>query len=172
LPTIHPKLEHREEQPYVAIPIQATLKQWGSVNALVPEVVGWLEQHGIAPAGAPFYRYRVIGGADTPFDLEVGVPVPIAVAGDNRVMADAIPAGVYAVHVHTGHPDRLIDVFPEIESWAKARGIEWDKRIEGDDEVWAGRFETFLTNPDGEPDLEKWSIENAWLVRGSDTARS
>jgi hypothetical protein len=33
-----PKVEVRAEQPYVAIPIKTTLREWGRANALVGEV--------------------------------------------------------------------------------------------------------------------------------------
>jgi hypothetical protein len=37
-----PTVSERTEQPYVAIPIKATLLEWGEVNALVPEAYAWL----------------------------------------------------------------------------------------------------------------------------------
>jgi hypothetical protein len=86
-----PKVEVRAEQPYVAIPIKVTLREWGMANALVGEVIGWLGQRGLALSGAPFFRYWVIGDMDEKFVIEVGVPVESAVPGDGRVIAGSIP---------------------------------------------------------------------------------
>jgi effector-binding domain-containing protein len=97
-----PKLEQRAEQPYAAIPIRVTMSQIGSVcPPLVGEVFGWLGKHGVAPKGAPFFRYLVIDMAGE-LEMEVGVPVATAVAGDDRVKGGVFPAGRYATLVHTG----------------------------------------------------------------------
>jgi effector-binding domain-containing protein len=103
-----PKVEVRAEQPYVAIPIKVTLKEWSRANALLGEVIEWLGQNGVALAGPPFFRYWKIGNMDDEFDLEVGIPVGSPVSGDGRVIAGSIPGGSYATLVHTEHPDRLV----------------------------------------------------------------
>ena len=69
-----PALEFREEQPCVAIAIPVPIKEWSPANARVPEVLNWMSQHGIAPAGPLFYRYRAMGGMDESSDLEIGFP--------------------------------------------------------------------------------------------------
>lgn len=159
-----PRLERRDSQRYVAIPVEATLKEWNDVNALVPELFGWIEQNGLTLAGAPFYRYRVIGDEERNFSLEVGIPIDANVTGDGRVIPDSKPAGTYAVYVHTGHPDRLEESFRLMDDWAEGEGIAWDIDRSGERDVWRARFESFLTNPEEEPDLNKWSIEVAYLV--------
>jgi effector-binding domain-containing protein len=103
-----PKVEVRAEQPYVAIPIKTTLREWGRANALVGEVFEWLGQKGVEPAGPPFFRYWVIGDLDNKFEIEVGVLVRSAVSGDGRVISGSVPGGSYATLVHTGQPDRLV----------------------------------------------------------------
>ena len=57
-----PKLEHRGEQPYVAIRTRMTMKELaaGAGDELFPEVLAWLGKQGVAPDGAPFIRYLVI----------------------------------------------------------------------------------------------------------------
>jgi DNA gyrase inhibitor GyrI len=134
-------------------------------------VFEWLGQKGVECAGQPpFFRYWVIGDMDNKFELEVGVPVRNAVSGDGRVIAGSIPGGTYATLVHTGHPDRLIHSLTALQDWGISQGLEWNNRREGNDEVWGGRFEFYLTNPAEQPDLEQWSIEIAYQVR-DDTVR-
>ena len=94
-------LESREPQPYVSIPISVTLRDWERANALVPEVLSWLQVRGHAPASAPFFRYWTVGDLDVPFDLEIGFPVQDVVPGDGRVRAGEIPAGTYPVKDQT-----------------------------------------------------------------------
>ena len=154
------EFEERAEQPYAAIPIRATLREWGSVNALVPEVLGWLAERDIQSAGAWFYRHRVVGGMDEKFEVEVGVPVAVPVEGDGRVVAGTKPAGRYAVRVHHGHPDNVRFTHQDLVAWATEQGSPPVR----DGEVWVGMFESYLTNPDDEPDPDRWETELAYLV--------
>lgn len=161
---LDPSLNVRGEQPYVAIPIRVTLPEWGKANALVGEVFDWLAQRGIAPAGPLFYRYRVIGGGDEPYALEVGVPTAEPLAGDERVVAGTKPSGAYVTATHTGHPDRLDEAHDELQAWARERGSMLAMHQDDGRETWDGRFESFLTDPAKQPDLDRWSIEIAYLL--------
>ena len=154
------EFEERAEQPYVAIPIRATLREWGSVNALVPEVYGWLAARNTAPAGALFYRHRVVGGMDEKFEVEVGVPVATRVEGDGRVVAGAKPGGRYAVRMHRGHPDGIAETHLALVAWATEQGFPPVR----DGEIWVGMFESYLTDPEDEPNPDKWATELAYLV--------
>jgi effector-binding domain-containing protein len=162
-----PTVRERAEQPYAAIPIKATLRQWGEVNALVPEVYAWLAARGISPAGALFYRHHVVGGFDEPFSVEVGVPVAELVAGDGRVVAGAKPAGRYVVAVHHGHPDGIAKSHQALVEWAAGQGVP----LARDGHVWGGMFESYRTDPAVEPDPDKWETELAYLVSASRAAR-
>lgn len=157
-----PTIEERTEEPYVSIPIRVSLKEWGRANALVAEVFGWLAGHNIAPAGAPFFRYWIIGDMDAPFDLEVGVPVAAPVAGDERVQAGSVQAGRYLTYIHNGHPDQLNRVHNELQSWAAEHQVSFKTLLQ--ENSWAGRYEFFLTNPEEQPDPNQWSIEVAYQI--------
>jgi effector-binding domain-containing protein len=165
-----PTVELRTEQPYVAIPIQVTLKDWAQTTVLLPEIYDWLNKKDIEPSGEPFYRYWCIGSEDAEFSLEVGVPIARMVAGDERVVASFIPGGSYAIAVHQGHPDQLEISLKQLEEWTKKEELDIDKRWEADDEIWNGRFEYYLTDPELEPDLHKWQIEIAFLLMQDDAA--
>ncbi|GLW90982.1 GyrI-like domain-containing protein [Actinokineospora globicatena] len=154
-----PTIETRPEQPYVSIRTQATLAEWGRVNALIGPVYGWLTERDITPAGPLFYRYHSVAG--DVIDVEVGVPVPEPVIGDDTVAAGSKPAGQYAVLLHKGHPDRIRETFAALDEWSEASGVEFDVT----DGVWAGRFESYLSDPAEVPDLADWETEVAYRVR-------
>jgi effector-binding domain-containing protein len=162
-----PTVQQRTEQPYVAIPIEATLREWGEVNALVPEVYGWLAARGVTPSGAVFYRHLVVGGFDEKFSVAVGVPVPEPLEGDGRVVPGAKPAGRYVVAVHHGHPDGIAKSHQALVAWAAEQGVPLAK--EGD--VWGGMYESYRTDPAVEPDPGKWETELAYLVSEPPPAR-
>lgn len=162
--TIEPHLEHRDEQPYVGILIEASLSEWEQVNALVGELMGWLEQRGETLAGAPFYRYDVIGDETAPFSVMVGIPTDSSLDGDERIHTGTVPEGTYTVAIHEGHPDDLGESHARLQEWAAEQGHELARSVDGDTEVWEGRYEFYLTDPDEEPDPSEWSTEIAYLV--------
>ncbi|MBD8013515.1 GyrI-like domain-containing protein [Planococcus wigleyi] len=165
-----PFVEERAEQPYVGIPIVAGLSEWDEVNGLVGELFDWLKKRGIKPAGAPFFRYWCMGDSEGKYKMEVGVPVKRMVSVDERVVASYIPGGSYVRALHKGHPDELEKSLDALEQWALLEGLDIDKRWEGEDEIWNGRFEFYVTDPETEPDLNKWAIEIAFLLMRDDAA--
>jgi effector-binding domain-containing protein len=162
-----PTVAERPEQPYVAISIRATLREWGEVNALVPEVFAWLASRGTAPAGALFYRHRVIGSFEEKFTVEVGVPVAAPADGDGRVVAGTKPAGRYVVAVHHGHPDGIARSHEALVAWAGEHGVP----LARDGAEWVGLFESYRSDPAVEPDPDKWETELAYLVSDGPPAR-
>lgn len=155
-----PKVEQRAEQPYMAIRTQATMQ---SLDTVIPqgieEVFAWLGKQGVAPAGAPFIRYLVID-MEAQLEIEVGVPVANTLAGDGRILAGVLPAGRYASLIYTGI-DNGIQANWALLKWGAEQGLVWDTWKAENGDGWGARFESFLTNPDEEPDRAKWETEVA-----------
>jgi effector-binding domain-containing protein len=155
-----PKLDDRAEQPYMAIRTQATMDELGTVIPhLLGDVFAWLRQQDIAPAGAPFIRYLVIDMA-AQLDIEVGVPVASAVAGDGRIGAGVLPAGRYASLVYSD-VRRGIEANAALLDWGAEQGLLWDTWTTERGDGFGARLESFLTDPDEEPDPAKWETEVA-----------
>jgi effector-binding domain-containing protein len=169
------EIENRPEQSYVAIRARVPQAGLGELGARFGEVFSWLAERGLAPAGAPFFRYRVI---DMTRDLEVdaGVPVAASVAGDEHVVSDVIPAGRYATLTHVGPPAELARATKTLLDWAAAQGLAFDMSSgdspddaadssPGEDgERWGGRLEIYLTDPSQEPDMSKWVTQLAFRL--------
>jgi effector-binding domain-containing protein len=155
-----PKVEDRTEQHYVAIRTQATMQE---LDTAIPqglgEVFAWLAHQGVVPSGAPFARYLVID-MEALLDIELGVPVATALSGDDRISAGVLPAGRYASLVYTGI-DIGIKANWALLKWGVEKGLVWDtwKTEKGD--AFGARLESFLTNPEEEPDRAKWETEVA-----------
>ncbi|MGZ3637734.1 MAG: GyrI-like domain-containing protein [Ktedonobacterales bacterium] len=157
---IQPKIEDRSEKLYVGIRTQAAGDELPTViPQLLGEVFAWLEMQGVAQAGAPFIRYHVINMA-AKMDVELCVPVASAVAGDGRVCPGVLPGGRYASLVYTGARNG-IQGNKVLVDWAKEQGIEWDAWDAENGHAFKGRYESFLTDPDEEPDQAKWETEVA-----------
>lgn len=170
-----PKLEHRGEQPYVAIRTRMTMKELaaGAGDELFPEVLAWLGKQGVAPDGAPFIRYLVID-MDAVLEMDWGVAVPEPLPGDDRVRPGVLPAGRYATMVYTGPygGDGLIGANAALQGWAKENGVAWEVREGDHGDVWGARMEFYLTNPAAEPNPHAWRTEIVYLVAEDRTGDS
>jgi effector-binding domain-containing protein len=158
-----PKLEDRSEQPYVAVRTQATMQELASViPQLLGEVFAWLGSQGVPPAGAPFIRYFVIDMA-AQLDIALGVPVATAVPGNKRIAAGMLPAGRYATLVYTGVQNGIA-ANAALLDWGAKQGFEWQKWATANGAAWGARLESYLTDPEIEPDPAKWETEVAFRL--------
>ena len=98
--------------------------------------------------------------------IEAGVPVAAAVDGDDTVLAGVLPAGRYATLIHVGHPAALVDATARLLAWAAEKGLTFDVSKTGEGEAWAGRLETYLTDPREQPDMNKWETQLAFRLAG------
>lgn len=161
-----PQIEERATQPAVAIRAQVTMQELGAtIPRLHTEVFDWLAARGIAPAGPPFIRYHVIDMAAT-LDIAIGVPVASDVGGDARVEAATLPAGRYATLVYTG-VDNGIAANGALLDWGAAQGLAWDSHPTARGDAFGARLESFLTDPDDEPDMDRWETEVAIRLAGA-----
>ena len=159
-----PEIVTRPEQPYAAIRVRVSMADLAAVvPPLNQDVFAWLGQRGTPPAGAPFWKYNVIDMA-AKLEIEAGVPVAAAVAGDDRVLTGVLPAGRYATLTHVGHPSELVAATGALLDWAAAHGLTWDMSPGVNGEQWACRLETYLTDPSREPDMSKWVTQLAFKL--------
>ena len=156
-----PKLEDRGAQHYVGIRTEATLQEMGAglIPRLLGEVLAWLEKQGVAAAGAPFIRYHVID-MESKLDIELGVPVATTLAGDGRVSPGILPAGRYAALIYTG-VENGIPANKALLDWGAQQGLGWDTYASENGDGFGARIESYLTDPDDEPDPAKWETEVA-----------
>jgi effector-binding domain-containing protein len=157
-----PKLEDRPEQHYVGIRAQVPPSKFKKIiPQFLDELFAWLGKQGVQPAGAPFMRYHVIdmGGI---MDVELGVPVASALAGDERVRPGVVPAGRYAALVYSGVTG--IAGNKALIEWASKNGIKWDRWDDPNGDAFRSRIEYFLTDPAEQPDRKKWETEVAIRV--------
>lgn len=162
-----PKLEDRDAQHYIGIRSQVTMQELPAAMDQLGEVFSWLKSRGVAPTGAPFIRYLVID-MEAKLEIDVAVPVASAMAGEDRIIADVLPAGRYVTLLYTGDYSNLVGVVAGLLAWAERKGLVWDKwPVHPRGEGWRARIETYLTNPVQEPDSEKWQTELAFLLAAS-----
>jgi effector-binding domain-containing protein len=155
-----PKIIERAAQPYAAIRTLVTMQTIGEVcPPLNGEVFGWLGARGIAPAGAPFWKYNIIDMAGD-MELEIDVATAIGATADDRVHTGTLPAGRYVTLHHVGHPSELMNATKTLLDWAAERQLTWDVT----DDRWAARLELYGTDPSDEPDMTKWETDLAFRL--------
>jgi effector-binding domain-containing protein len=113
-----PKLEHRNEQPYVAVRVQVGIPFGELLGGFWSEANAFLADKGLAPSGPPFIRYLTTD-MDKKLDIEVGFPVASKVDGNDRFTTGVFPEGQYAVLLHLGHYDNLVAVTAKFLAWAE-----------------------------------------------------
>jgi effector-binding domain-containing protein len=160
---VAPEITQRVAVPYAGISQWVTMAHLGSMADRIPEIFGWLGTHGIAPAGPPFFRYKVID-MDRQLLVEVGIPVGSAVQDDGDIRPGTLPAGQFAVMTHTGPPATLMAATAALLEWAEARGLAWDVVETDAGEKWGCRVESYLTDPAQQPDTSKWQTELAFRL--------
>src|SRR5919199_1759232 len=85
-------------------------------------------------------------------------------SSDGRIAAGTLPAGRYATLRHTGHPSTLVEATRLLLEWAAERTLAWDVAPSPDGDRWAARVELYLTDPQTEPDMNKWMTELAFRL--------
>jgi effector-binding domain-containing protein len=159
-----PVLVERAAQPYVAITAKVRMAEIGTaVPPLSGEVFGWLGTQGVEPSGPAFWRYTVIDMSRY-LQIEAGEPTAEPIDGDERVHSGMLPAGRYATLRHIGAPQTLIDATGRLLEWADAQGLRWDVSPSPEGEQWGCRLEIYHTNPQDQPDMNKWETELAFRL--------
>lgn len=86
------------------------------------EVIGYLEELGVDPAGAPFTIYHQVTDADTPGDIEMCIPVSRSLDTSDDFDLIEIPTGTAASLVHRGGYDDLSEAYNAVAAWIHERG--------------------------------------------------
>ena len=162
--SIYPDMsvQDRGQQPYVGMTASVTMDDFSPVADRLPEIIGRLAERGVQPAGAPFFRYRVID-MEREMVIEAGVPIaePLDVDG---LDADVLPAGRYVTTSFTGHPMQLMKVTADLLGWADDQGLVFEQHMGPQGDVWGCRLEFYETDPAVEPDMNRWTTTLAFRL--------
>jgi effector-binding domain-containing protein len=145
-------VEARQPQPVLSVRAAArTAELTAAQGQRLRELWSSIQTRGLAPVGPPFVRYHTFGEVET--DLEVGIPVAEATAGNGRVASGELPGGAAIVTWHIGAHDRLGEAYGRIASWLKEHsrdtaGTAW--------EVY------WWIDPNTEPDPSSWPPPAEW----------
>ncbi|SFW82518.1 GyrI-like domain-containing protein [Amycolatopsis australiensis] len=160
-----PSIVDRPAQRYVAERATLGIEEFPRIADRIPPLIGTLAGHGIAPAAAPFFRYRVLHPGMR-FTVEAGVPLDAGFTPAAPAFLDEVPAGKYVLETYVGAPDGLAAATEAVLAWGAAEGLTWDRTDLAGSEEWGGRLEVLRTNPLEVPDPAQWVTDLLFRLAG------
>ncbi|MDQ3692708.1 MAG: GyrI-like domain-containing protein [Chloroflexota bacterium] len=145
-----PEISIKQLEPRPTAVIRTTVetpKLAAVFDDLFPATWQAVQEAGRTPAGPPFGRY--FDYSDTMVDLEAGVPLDAPIAPAGRVTPSSLPGGEAVCLVHIGPYTTMGAAHDALEVWMAENG----RHAAGP--VW----ESYVTDPSGEPDSSKWRTE-------------
>jgi len=153
-----PTISTFDEQPCIGIRTTTQFRGMSKVVELqMKELRKWVNAQGIAEEGPYFLRYHVIDMAGM-MDIEVGFITAKPMSGDGRVMPGALPAGRYA---HVTYSRFALQGHRTLVEWIKEQGLPADRWESEAGDVFACRYEVYLTDYRVEPRKKDWQIRLA-----------
>ena len=143
-----PKIERRKKQYYVAIRTAVPIPFGKYLQPAWNEVYEWMMHNEIKPSGLAIIRYLTTDMSKK-LDIDIGFTVDKAVKGNDRIIADFVPAGRYATLLYTG-PYKGKGIFKAtvaLLDWAKENKIKWNISKKKGVEWWNGRARVLLLRP-------------------------
>jgi effector-binding domain-containing protein len=116
------------------------------------ETMTVLQAQGVHPVGAPFGKYY--GHPAETVDVEAGFPVANAITASGSVVPGTLPGRMLVEAIHVGRYDTMERTYSEIEDYFAK------EHLEPGPVMW----ESYLTDPEAEPDAAKWRTEICWPV--------
>jgi effector-binding domain-containing protein len=158
-----PKIDKRPRIIYMGIRTIAPFKGMSKeIGKIADELNAWVDENKIKTSGPPFLRYHVIDMRGF-MDISYCVPVRKSLPDVGTIKADLIPSGRYASLIYSGGG---ISGNRALIEWVRAQGMDFDRWDTDQGDNFAGRYETFLTDPKVELRKSKWQIEVAIKLKG------
>jgi len=108
------------------------------------EVLIAIEEQGATPAGEPSAYYPTVPNGVV--EVEVGFPVADRFVAAGDVVPAQLPGGQVVTGVHVGACAGVATAYARPRAWAIANGLR------PTNDTW----EVYLTDPEGEPNPERW----------------
>jgi effector-binding domain-containing protein len=121
-------------------------------HKLLPAVANYMEATSATMAGPPFCRYTDWREEDC--DIEVGCPIAESLTGEGEVFAGVLGADRAVRADYSGPYEGLHAAHAACRSYIEENGLEPS----------APPFEIYATDPDEEPNPEKWITQVYWPV--------
>jgi hypothetical protein len=161
-----PRIEERPAIHYIGVRRELAREELPTTATdLLVRIQVWLETRGHSSSGTPVIRYLTVESSGR-LTVEIGISVMDPVPGHGPITAGVIPAGRYAVLVHHGGYEGLVDANAALQRWARLQGLAFDCTTADGVTTWAGRLERYTVGAETEFDPALWQTEVAYLLAG------
>jgi effector-binding domain-containing protein len=149
------KIIQRDEQPTAAVRERVPVSELPQFfDRVYHQTMAALQAQGLHPTGPPFAKYY--GVPTDSADVEAGFPASGPVTATDGVVAGTLPGGSVVEAMHVGPYDTMEKTYHEMVAWIAQKGLT------PSDVMW----ETYLSDPQQEPDPATWRTQIFWPVRG------
>ena len=151
------EIELRAIEPRHALVIAATVQPedlGATLASVLPRVWALVQSAGYVMTGPPFTRNGA-SHADGSIEIEAGITVAGAVAGDGDIRCVELPACEAASVSYFGPYEEICAAYEALGLWVKENGRS----------TAGSCWEEYLTDPGAEPDPSKWETRVYWPVR-------
>lgn len=160
-----PKIEFRSIRPYAAVRMQVPIPFDQFLAPAWGKVAEWLKGQGITAFGPAIIRYFTTD-MSAKLDIDVGFIIEQALPGGDGILTDEIPAGKYAILLHTGsyEDDGVYAANAALVGWAAEHGVKWATMQKENVEWWNSRVEWYFSDPETDPNPENYQTELTFMV--------
>lgn len=116
------------------------------MGELLPDVMGYLDEHGVTPAGPPFTHYLSMGET---IQLQSGLPLKEKIEAGAGIKVGLLPGGKVLRTEHIGPYDHLNKAYQALAKYIQENDLDAGETI----------WEYYWTDPGEEPDPAKWRTE-------------
>lgn len=123
-------LEQRPPQPVLSIRAKATVAELGeTMGERFAALSRFVNANAVTLAGSPMVLYHTFEETET--DLETGLPIAEAHAGEGRIQSGELPGGPAITTWHAGPDDQLGEAYARLSAWLQehhreANGPAWE----------------------------------------------
>jgi effector-binding domain-containing protein len=151
-----PNVLTQDEKPYIGIRFSAPYsKMFHYVELNLKQLKGYLRINKVITDGPFFLRYNRINMSGE-MDLEVGVLGNYCNIDNHDIIHDKLPSGLYASLVYKGLG---LAATKYLLNWIDDNNHIIQKSSHSSGDLFACRYEAYLTDQKEEPRKKKWDIE-------------
>lgn len=145
-------LQQLEAQPFVGIRREVPTSELGAFFAeVLPKVMGWMGQKGIAPASQPMAMWCAMDPETGIADCHAGCMVHEAVDGEGEITPGMTAAGEVLVVTHTGSYDTVgqtwMATYKHAAQLGRAPGAGWEIYVDDPQETPVEELRTVIHLP-------------------------
>lgn len=147
----------KKTSPIRVASLREFVPSYSAIGRLLGEVYGYLQQHGVKPAGPSGAIWHDPGHKESDLDGEAFVPIEGDLAGNDRIKVTTLPAvETMASVIHHGSYNRFNQAYQAIITWIEANGytitglnreiyLQCDADVKQDDESYVSEIQFPVT---------------------------